>query len=341
MPDISWPDVLSRLIRGGSLEPAETSWAMEQIMEGEAGPAQFGAFVAALRAKGESVEEIQGLVSTMRRYSLKVPIEGKVVDTCGTGGDRSGTVNISTIAAFVAAGAGVKVAKHGNRAASSACGSADLLEALGVKIDLSPEQVAECITQAGIGFCFAPVFHPSMRHAAGSRRELGIPTVFNFLGPLTSPAGARHQVVGVSDPAMAPKMAEVLGRLGAEHALVVHGMDGLDEITTTAATHVWEVRDGGVSTWTLDPASFGIERADLSALKGGTTDQNVAAARSVLSGQPSPIRDVVVVNAAAALVAIDAEDGFESAIAAAEASIDSGRASAALNKMIEVSVRGA
>lgn len=311
---------------------------MEKIMEGEASPAHFGAFVAALRAKGESVDEITGLVETMRRYSLKVVTDGKVVDTCGTGGDRSGTVNISTIAAFVAAGAGVKVAKHGNRAASSACGSADLLEGLGVKIDLSPEQVATCIDVAGIGFCFAPVFHPSMRHAAGVRRELGIATVFNFLGPLTNPAGALHQVVGVSDAAMAPKMAEVLARLGAVHALVVHGMDGLDEITTTTTTSVWEVRGVDVSEWTLDPEAYGIERSEPSALKGGTTEQNVKAARSVLEGERGAVRDIVVLNAAAAMVAADAAVDFESAIDVANDSIDSGRARTALDKMIEISV---
>ena len=227
MTELTWPNVLARLLGGQPLAEQEASWAMERIMSGDVTSAQFGAFVAALRAKGETVEEIAGLVATMRRLALKVPVEGPVVDTCGTGGDRAGTVNASTMAAFVVAGAGAKVAKHGNRAASSASGSADVLEALGVRIDLGPDAVATCIREVGMGFCFAPVFHPALRHAGPARRELGVPTVFNFLGPLSNPAGARHQALGVSDRAMAPKMAEVLFRTGSIHALVLRGSDGL------------------------------------------------------------------------------------------------------------------
>src|SRR5438093_1318145 len=224
--DLTWPGVLGHLLSGSALAEHEAAWAMERIRSGEATPAQFGAFVAALRAKGETVEEMAGWVATMRRRAGPVPVEGPVVDTCGTGGDRAGTVNASTMAAFVVAAAGGKVAKHGNRAASSASGSADLLEALGVRIDLGPDAVATCIGEVGMGFCFAPIFHPSMRHYGVARRELGVPTVFNFLGPLSNPAGARHQALGVSDRSMAPKMAEVLSRTGGVHALALGGGDG-------------------------------------------------------------------------------------------------------------------
>lgn len=343
MQDITWPSIIGPLLLGHPLDAAQSSWAMQKIMQGEATPAQFGAFVAGLRAKGETVEEILGLVTTMRAFSQKVTVpEGlTLVDTCGTGGDRANTINVSTMAAFIAAGAGIKVAKHGNRAASSACGTADLLEELGVKIDLGPTEVAACIVEAGMGFCFAPIYHPSMRHAAMPRRELGVPTVFNFIGPLTNPAGARHQVLGVSDKSMAPKMAEVLLRLGSTHALIVHGSDGLDEITTTAPTYVWELKAGEVTEWTLDTADIGIPRSAPQDLTGGAAPENAKVALHVLSGGEGPARDIAVVNAAAAIVAADVAPTFEDAIEQAKDSLESGRAMAALDHLVEVSNREA
>lgn len=337
MNELTWPQVLSRLFAGDSLSTEEASWAMEQIMQGETTPAQFGAFVAAMRTKGETVEEILGLVTTMRRIGLKVETHGRLVDTCGTGGDRAGTINVSTIAALVVAGAGVRVAKHGNRAASSACGSADLFEELGVKIDLGPEGVAACIEEAGIGFCFAQVFHPSMRHAGPPRKELGVPTVFNFLGPLTNPAGAAHQAIGVSDPRMAPKMLEVLSRLGSVHVLAFHGSDGLDEITITGPSTLWELRGGEVKESVIDPADFGIGRAARAEIKGGSAQENAKVALEVLDGAAGPARDLVLVNAAAALIAADAADDFARGIEAAAESIDSGRARNALDRLVKVS----
>ena len=339
MTQTSWPDVLSQLLLGESLSIEQASWAMERVMLGEATPAQFGAFVVALRAKGESVDEIVGLVSTMRRFAESVEIDGPLVDTCGTGGDRAGTINVSTIAAFVVAGAGARVAKHGNRAASSACGSADLLEELGVRIDLPPEGVARCIQEAGMGFLFAPIFHPAMRHAGGPRKELGVPTIFNFLGPLTNPAGARHQVIGVSDPSMAPKMVEVLARLGTVHALVVHGSDGLDEITTTGTTAVWELQGDEQTQWIIDPAEVGIRLADPTELRGGTPQENARIALEVLSGTEGAARDVVILNAAAGLMAADLAESLSHAVEHAAESIDSKKAMGVLERLIEDSNR--
>jgi anthranilate phosphoribosyltransferase len=336
---LTWPAILSRLLAGIALTEGEAAWAMERIMSGEATPAQFGAFVAALRAKGETVEEIAGLVATMRRMALAVPVEGPVVDTCGTGGDRAGTINASTISAFIVAGAGGRVAKHGNRAASSACGSADLLEALGVRIDLGPEAVATCIAEVGMGFCFAPIFHPSYRYASQPRRELGVPTVFNFLGPLTNPAGARHQALGVSDRTMAPKMAQVLGHTGSRHALVLHGSDGLDEITLSGPTQVWELDGGEISEWVIDPAEFGIAAVPKEALKGGTPAENAEATLAVLSGAGGPARDFVLINAAAALMALDLAHDLREGLARATESVDSGRALASVSRLREVSNR--
>jgi anthranilate phosphoribosyltransferase len=337
MDELTWPGVLTRLLSGGSLEEPEAAWAMERIMSGEATHAQFGAFVAALRAKGETVEEIAGMVATMRRLGLRVSVDAPVVDTCGTGGDRVGTINASTIAAFVVAGAGAKVAKHGGRAASSACGSADLLEALGIKIDLGPVGVATCINEVGMGFCFAPVFNPAMRHASVPRRELGVPTIFNFLGPLTNPARARHQALGVSSQSMAPKMAQVLARTGSVHALVFHGSDGLDEITLSGPTLVWELRGGEVSEWVIDPASFGLAAAPREALKGGSPAENAEVTLSVLSGTRGPVRDFILINAAAALVAADRAAGLAEGLEIAVASVDSGSAAACVNRLREVS----
>ncbi len=339
MDELSWPHLLARLLGGRSLTTRETSWAMETIMEGNATPAQFGAFVAALRAKGETTDEILGLVTTMRRFAKRVVLEGPIVDTCGTGGDRAGTFNVSTVAELIAAGSGAKVAKHGNRAASSACGSADLLEELGVRIDLGPEGVTACVEQAGIGFCFAPVFHPSMRHAAGPRRELGVPTVFNFLGPLTNPAGAKHQALGVSEESMAPKMAEVLGQLGSVHSLVFCGSDGLDEITLTGPTRLWEQRDGRVTEGMIEPLDLGLARASREALGGGAPSDNARIVTQVLAGDPGPARDCALINAAAAVMAADLASDWGAALGRAQESVDSGRARGCLERLIEVSNR--
>jgi anthranilate phosphoribosyltransferase len=333
----SWPSLLARLLRGEDLDDATAADAMAGIMEGDATPAQVAGFLMALRMKGETAEEIAGLVRSMRAFALPVDVAGPVVDTCGTGGDRAGTFNVSTLAALVAAGAGVRVAKHGNRAASGRCGSADLLEAWGVVIDLPPAGVEACIAEAGIGFCFAPKFHPAMRHAMAPRRELGVPTVFNFLGPLTNPAGARHQTIGVSDAAMAPRMAGVLARLGTAHALVFHGDDGLDELTTTGPSRLWEVRDGDVTESTFDPGDLGVARAKPDDLKGGDVDDNRRIGDAVLAGEPGPARDIVVLGAAAALRAADAADTWEAALDAAARSLQSGAARDVLERWIQVS----
>ncbi len=314
----------------------EAAQVMEEIMEGQVTPAQFGAFVTALRLKGETVEEIAGLARTMRAKAIPVRVNEPVVDTCGTGGDGSATFNISTAAAFVVAGAGLKVAKHGNRAMSSQCGSADVLEALGVKIDLTAEQVERCLEEVGIGFMFAPAFHPAMKYAAAPRREIGIRTVFNILGPLTNPAGAKAQVLGVADGSLLEKMALVLKSLGCHHALVVHGEDGLDEITITAKTHVCELKDGRIKSYTISPEDFGLSRASLDSLKGGTAEQNAALLRSILTGASGPQRDVVLMNAAAALLAGDRVASLKPGIDLAREAIDSGRALAKLEQLIKL-----
>ena len=338
MSDFSWPDTLARLVRREDLGEHEAAAAMGEIMSGAATPAQAGGFLLALRAKGETADEITGLARMMRSFSKKVVVSGPLVDTCGTGGDRAGTVNISTMAAFVVAGAGARVAKHGNRAASSACGSADLLEALGVAIDLEPEGVASCIEDAGIGFCFAPVFHPAMRHAGPVRKELGVPTVFNFLGPLTNPAGASRQTVGVSDATMAPKIAEALARLGSERAFVFRGDDGLDELTTTTTSTLWEV-SRGVTQRTFAPEEAGLERATSDALKGGSAAENAKIASALVDGEPGPVRDAVALNAAFALIAAGIAPDLSEAMARASESIDGGRARDSLARLRETSQR--
>jgi anthranilate phosphoribosyltransferase len=310
---------------------------MEEIMEGKATPAQLGAFLTALRIKGETAEEIAGLASVMRAKATRVLITEPVLDIVGTGGDGANTFNISTTAAFVAAGAGLKVAKHGNRAASSQCGSADVLEALGVRIELNAEQVQRCIEQVGIGFMFAPAFHPAMKYAAVPRREIGIRTVFNILGPLTNPASARAQVLGVADRMLVEKMALALKGLGCHHALVVHGEDGLDEITINGQTQVYEVKDGSIKIYSISPEDLSLARADLSSLRGGTVTENAAILRSVLTGAPGPRRDVVLMNAAAALLAGDRVDTLQQGVALAGEVIDSGHALAKLERLIEFS----
>jgi anthranilate phosphoribosyltransferase len=338
MSDFSWPEVLASLVRGDDLDEHAAAAAMRSIMSGEATPAQIGGFLIALRSKGETVDEITGFARVMREFSLKVPVDGPVIDTCGTGGDRAGTANISTMAALVVAGAGVRVAKHGNRAQSSQCGSADLLEALGVAIDLAPEGVAACIDEAGIGFCFAPAFHPSMRHAGPVRRELGIPTVFNFLGPLTNPAGARRQTIGVSDAEMAPKIAAAVHRLGAERALVFRGDDGLDELSTTTTSSCWGI-DGGISQFTFDPASLDLAPAKPQDLSGGNAEENARLCAGVLAGGQGPLHDAVTLNAGAALLVAGVSHTMAEGLARARESLDSGEAAKALDRMRDVSQR--
>jgi len=326
------------LVRGENLDEERAGAAMRSIMSGEATAGQIGGFLVALRAKGETVDEITGLARVMREFSLKVPYDGPVVDTCGTGGDGAGTVNISTMAALVVAGAGVKVAKHGNRAASSTCGSADLLEALGVTLEVGPDGVAACIEEAGIGFCFAPAFHPAMKHAGPVRRELGVPTVFNFLGPLTNPAGAEYQTVGCSDADMAPRIAEALLRLGAKHAMVFRSHDGLDELSTGSSSKVWEI-DGGVRPWTLDPGALGIPTSAAGDLAGGSPADNATIAVVVMEGQTGPVREAVALNAGAALYVVGAAADMDEGVARARQAIDSGAALRALETLREVSAR--
>ena len=318
------------------LAEGESADVMRGIMTGEASPAQIGAFLAALRMKGETVDEIAGMARVMREHALRVETEGVVVDTCGTGGDASGTFNVSTAAAFVVAGAGAKVAKHGNRAMSSACGSADVLEALGAKIDLNPDQVGQCLREAGIGFMFAQVFHPAMKYVAPARREIGIRTAFNILGPLTNPAGARCQLLGVARPELAPMIAAVLSRLGTHHALVVHGDGGLDELSLTGESHVHEVKDGAIREYFVSPEELGLAKAPLEAVKGGTPEENASKLRSVLAGERGPLRDIVALNAAAALVAADVAPDLKAGVQLAAETIDSGAAKARLETFLRV-----
>jgi anthranilate phosphoribosyltransferase len=332
-----WPPLLAKLIRGEELTPDEAGRALATILDGRATPAQIAAFAIALRAKGETPGEIAALVRTMLTYAERVDVAGPLLDTCGTGGDRSCTINVSTLAAFVAAGAGARVAKHGNRSASSACGSADLLETLGVAVELGPAGVARCITEVGIGFCFAPRYHPALRHVGPTRRELGVPTVFNFLGPLANPAGARRQTIGVGDAAMAERMVAALVELGTERALVFFGHDGLDELTTTTTSAVWEVVGSEVHFSNLDPTELGIPLALPEDLVGGDPAANARLARAVLDGESGPQRDIVVLNAGAALVAAGLVGDLAEGIAAAGASLDGGRAAAALDGLVKVS----
>src|SRR4051794_21078415 len=315
---------------------------MNEIMTGEATPSQVAGFAVALRAKGETAAEMTGLVRTMLDHAQRVPLTRRAVDTCGTGGDRAQTVNISTMAAIVVAGAGVTVVKHGNRAASSACGSADLLEALGVVVDLPPAAVSACIDETGIAFCFAPVFHPALRHTAVPRRELGVATVFNFLGPLTNPAQPMAQAVGVADPRMAPVMAGVLAARGAS-ALVFRGDDGLDELSTATTSRVWAVADGQVREERLDPAGLGLAAAAPDGLKGADAAHNASVARRILGGEPGPVRDAVLLNAAAALAAYDGVtaapvgEQIGALLPRAAEAVDSGAAAALLDRWVSVS----
>ena len=334
-----WPFVLGRLVRGEDLTSTESEAALTDILEGRATSAQIAAFATALRMKGETVEEMTGLVRALLDHAepVTLPPSVELVDTCGTGGDRSRSINVSTLAGLVVAGAGAPVCKHGNRAASSAAGSADVLEALGVRIDLGPEGVVRCLEEAGMAFCFAPRFHPALRHAGPTRRELGVATVFNFLGPLVNPARPRRQVVGVSDPAMAEKMLGVLEANGATRALVVYGHDGLDELTTTTTSTVLHLDAGSLRSYQVDPAGLGLTRSTIDALRGGDAATNAEHARRVLGGEKGPHRDVVVLNAAAGIVAAGLAEDLPEGLDAAQRSLDEGRAGAVLERLVQAS----
>ncbi|GGL85495.1 anthranilate phosphoribosyltransferase 1 [Streptomyces fumigatiscleroticus] len=337
----SWPGVLNALLDGRDQSADATAWAMDQIMRGEATDAQIAGFVVALRAKGETVEEITGVVRAMYEHANLIEVSGPTVDIVGTGGDGARTVNISTMSALVVAGAGAKVVKHGNRAASSASGSSDVLEKLGVNLDLTPVRVAEVAEEAGITFCFAVKFHPALRHVAAARGQLGIRTVFNALGPLTNPAKVKAQAVGVADLRMAPIIAGVFAERG-NSALVFRGDDGLDELTTTATSRVWVVRDGKVTEETFDPRDVGIELVPVEALRGGDPSYNADVARRLLNGETGPVRDAVLLNSAAALTALESGDGplvdrIRSGMEQAAASIDSGAAKRTLERWVAAS----
>lgn len=330
-------EAIRKVVEFQDLTPQEAEEAMRDIMSGSATPAQIASFLTGLRMKGETVEEISSLASVMREFCLKVnpKVGGRLVDTCGTGGDRIKTFNISTVSMFVAAAANVRVAKHGNRSVTSKAGSADVLEFLGAGIDLGPEEVERCIEEVGIGFMFAPVFHPSMKHALQPRREMGIRTVFNILGPLTNPAGARGQVLGVFDPSLTEPLCQVLKRLGSERVMVVHGMDGLDEISTLGATKVSELKDSRVETFELTPEQFGIPRARTGDLLGGDAEENAKLLVEILKGKRGPRRDIVLLNAAAAILVGGISHDMKDALEAAREAIDSGAAYRKLINFIE------
>ncbi|MHB0876841.1 MAG: anthranilate phosphoribosyltransferase [Anaerolineae bacterium] len=330
-------EAIKKVTAEKDLTAEEAEQAMGDILSGAATPAQIGAFLAALRVKGETTPEILGCARAMRSSATPVtPRRTDLVDTCGTGGDMSGTFNISTVAAFVVAGAGVPVAKHGNRSVSSSCGSADMLEALGVEIVLPPRMVARCIDEVGIGFLFAPKFHPAMAHAVGPRRELGVRTIFNVLGPLTNPAPVAYQVMGVFDPALTEPLASVMYRLGIRRSLVVHGHGGLDELSTTGPNRVSEMGDDGVHTRTLDPRDLGLPRAEREDLLGGDAQANAAITQRVLGGDRSPKRDIVVLNAGAALYITGAAASMEDGVRLAEETIDSGKALRVAGSLVEL-----
>ena len=339
MPNDILTYAMDRLADGIDLTEAEAASVLEQIMSGNASEVQTAGFLTALRTKGETVEEIVGLARTMRRFSLRVDVQGvNLVDTCGTGGDKSGTFNISTTAAFVVAGAGGQVAKHGNRSATSQCGSADVLEALGANLNLPAEDVFRCISEVGIGFMFAPLHHKAMKHVVPVRRELAIRTIFNFLGPLTNPAGAEYQLIGVSDSTYAEVIAWALKDLGCRHGLVVHGSDGLDEITITGPTDIAEIRQGAeeIDLYTITPEDFGFERvAGSGMLKGGTAKRNAEILKSILDGESGVRREIVLMNAGAALYAVGVAESIAEGVSQAAGSIDSGAAREKLDAFIK------
>jgi anthranilate phosphoribosyltransferase len=350
---LTWPDVLGRLMRRDSLSENEAEEVMKVVFAGDATPAQIGAFLTLLHAKGETVEEVTGLARAMVEAAVPCPLDvgdgtgdgsPPVVDLVGTGGDRLASINVTTLAALITAGCGVPVCKHGNRAASSSVGTADVLEALGVAVELGPEGVARCVREAGMGFCFAQRFHPAMRFVAPVRKEIGVPTVFNFLGPLANPARIRHQLVGVSDPAMGPIMAAVFGITGSRRTLIVHADDGLDELSVTSPSSVLEVRGGGrgpgdyeVSEWRVDPVALGIAPATLTDLRGGDAAFNAGVIRSVLEGERGARRDIGLLNASAALIVAGRVDDLASGLEIAADSVDSGRALGVLDALVATS----
>ncbi|MEV7355196.1 MULTISPECIES: anthranilate phosphoribosyltransferase [unclassified Kitasatospora] len=339
----TWPDVLAALLKGEDLDRSATAWAMDRIMSGEASPVQVAGFMVALRAKGETVDEITGLVDAMYAHAEPLDIPGPAVDIVGTGGDRAKTVNISTMSAIVAAAAGAKVVKHGNRASSSASGSSDVLEKLGVRLDLSARRVAEIAEEVGLTFCFAAKFHPSMRHAATARRDLGVPTAFNILGPLTNPAKVTSHAIGCFDTRLAGLIAGVLARRGST-GLVFRGDDGLDELTITTTSQVWIVRDGTVTETAFDPRDVGVELVGIEALRGADPSYNAEVARRLLAGERGAVRDAVLMNTAAALVALDLGEAplteqLAAGMARAERAIDSGAAQELLRRWSEATSR--
>ena len=343
---LSWPDILARLTRREALTASEAEETLGVVLAGDATPAQIGAFLTLLHAKGETADEVTGLARAMVDAAVPCPLDVAdgtvVVDLVGTGGDRLASFNVTTLAALIVAGSGVPVCKHGNRAASSSVGTADVLEALGVAIEIGPQGVARCVTEAGMGFCFAQRFHPAMRFVGPVRKELGVPTVFNFLGPLTNPSRTRHQLVGVSDPSMAGIMASVFGATGSARAFIVHADDGLDELSVTSPSDVLEVRGDGTGgyelhEWRVDPTDLGLAQATMADLRGGDAAFNAGLIRSVLGGEEGPRRDVGVLNAAAALVVAGRADDLASGLAVACESVDSGRAAAVLDALVTTS----
>jgi anthranilate phosphoribosyltransferase len=339
----SWSALLGRLVTGHDLSAEESAWAMDQVMSGTATPAQVGGFAVALRAKGETATEVSGMAEAMLAHAHLVEVAGRAVDVVGTGGDQAGTVNISTMAALVVAAAGVPVVKHGNRAASSKSGAADVLEALGIVVDLPGDAVRRCVAELGIGFCFAPAYHPAFRHTAGPRRELGIRTAFNFLGPLTNPARPVAGLIGCADRRMAPVLAEVFARRGAS-VLVVRGDDGLDELTTTTTSSVWVVTDGAVREDRLDPALLDVRPALPEELRGGDPEHNATVVRELVAGAPGPVRDAVLLNAAGAVAAYrglsaDLTTDVRAGLRAAADAIDSGAAAELLQQWAALSTK--
>lgn len=340
-PQIDIKHVIQTVVDGDELNTAEAASAMNAIMSGQVTDAQIGALVTGLRMKGETVDEIAGFAQAMRNHALRVNVdsdEKPLLDTCGTGGDHSNSFNISTTATFLIAAAGVRIAKHGNRAASSRCGSADLLEGLSVAVELSPEKVVESVERVGIGFMFAPAFHPAMRFVGPARREIGIRTIFNVLGPLTNPAGAKHQLIGVGHPDIAVKLAAVLGKLDSQHAVLVHSEEGLDEVGIKGSTQIteYDAQVGQIETYEVSPEDFGLERGAPEALVGGDVAENVRITLSILNGEQGPRRSVTLMNAGAGIYAADAAESFEEGVRMAAEAIDSGRALQKMEDLVRV-----
>jgi len=330
-------EAITKIIEGESLSIDESAFVMNEIMNGETTSAQIASFITALRMKGESIEEIVGMATTMRQHSIKINVTGTLIDTCGTGGDDSNTFNISTASSIVVATAGLKIAKHGNRSISSICGSADVLEACGVKIDMSPDQVTASIEKIGIGFMFAPVFHPAMKHAGPPRREIGIRTIFNLLGPLTNPANAQVQILGIARKGLGPLMAEALKRLKTHKSFIVHGEDGIDEFTLSGETHIWEISNGTVKEYSIFPEDVGLQRSELLNLQGGSIQENKKILEAVLDGTAGPFQDSIAFNAGAAIYLAEKAKTFKDGVNQAKEILDSGDARKKLSEWIDVS----